>query len=256
MKLLVQYQIPLALRLKCPWFKLPSALLLVLFTFLQGCKPTLDNTVVETQIQSQLSSQKGISLKAVLCPQKVIVAKDASFTCIGELNPTGTFPINVTQLDAQGTVKWQIPNSKGLLNLSLLETEFGKAIASDAGIGIPGIDCGGDYRVNKPGDRFECQVINAQPIREGQNQSLLTSVVVSLDDAGNVSWQQIRRQQVIARSLSTSKTSSQILPPSPTASPQKETTRNSVPSASPPQPQPTAQTADDFLNNPNAADGF
>jgi hypothetical protein len=58
----------------------------------------------------------------------VAIAPETSFTCTGELDPQGAFPIQVTQKDDQGGVEWEVPNSKGLLNLATIETTIQEAI--------------------------------------------------------------------------------------------------------------------------------
>lgn len=216
-----------------------------------GCTPTLDHTKVETQLQADISQQQGMTLKSISCPKNVAVAATATFTCTGKLTSLGTFPIAVTQAD-KGAITWKIPNSKGMLNLDELEANVQEAIASEIGTQTK-IDCGGSYRVNKPGDRFDCQVADPITISQGQTNLLLVNITVNVDAQGNVSWQQIRRQQAIAR-VPNSSASSTTTPPS-----QRNTT-SQAPTAESPQPAvqaaPSGQTADDFLNDPNAADGF
>lgn len=221
---------------------------------LVGCSPTLNHTTVESQLQAELSQQQGITLKSVSCPSHVAIAPTTSFTCTGNLIPAGSFPIVATQGTEQGAITWEIPSSKGLLNLAQLEATFQDAIASETGTQL-NIDCGGSYRVNKPGDRFECPVTAPTTISQGESKLLLVNVTVNVDDQGNVSWQQIRRQQAIARATPPSATNASITAPAD----QGNTSRQPL-VAEPSQPSantaPAGSTADDFLNDPNAADGF
>jgi hypothetical protein len=235
-----------------------TALLLLSGVGLAGCTPVIDRARVEAQIKGELEQQGAITLKSVSCPQRVAIAPGSTFTCTGELDPQGIFPILVTQSDAQGNVKWQVPNSKGLLNLKDLETAFQQAIATETGA-QPQIDCGGRYRINKPGDSFDCRITNPSLLKKGQTQITLLNVRVTLDAQGNVSWQQVRRQQVIA-SAATQRGAIANPVKAGAANP-----GNASPNASPPtapastQPvaaPPAGKTAEDFLNKPGAMDGF
>jgi Domain of unknown function (DUF4333) len=225
---------------------------------LSSCTPTLDSDNVAAQIQAELE-QEDLSLKAVVCPERVAIAPQTSFTCTGELDPQGTFPIEVTQTDEQGGVEWEVPNSKGLLNLATIETTIQEAIATEASGQKPLLDCGGAYRVNQPGDTFECKVANVAPLKAEQTETLLLNIVVKLDPQGNITWQQVRRQQtLVTASATASGTSAAGVKPATGANPTAASIDSPKPTAQPAATSAPAagQTAEDFLNNPGAIDDF
>jgi hypothetical protein len=82
---------------------------------------------------------------------------------VGELEGNNAFAINVTQEDAAGKVKWDIPNAKGILNLEKLQALFLESVKPAKGE-PPEINCGGIYRPVKPGDSFEC-IVTVKPAK-------------------------------------------------------------------------------------------
>ncbi|MGF1513659.1 MAG: hypothetical protein ACFB5Z_08195 [Elainellaceae cyanobacterium] len=151
-----------------------------------GCEPTLDTEIIAADIYDELA-QTSLPLDAVDCPKNVPLAPGESFYCWGEL-PNGPFSINVVQ-DDQGAVSWDVPTSRQVLNLSSLETYFRDAIREETGE-ISDVDCGGEYRVNRPGDRFDCRLRDAIFIEADERQ--LAAIQVQVDSQGNVNWQQMR----------------------------------------------------------------
>ncbi|MBW4481615.1 MAG: DUF4333 domain-containing protein [Tildeniella torsiva UHER 1998/13D] len=156
---------------------------------LTACGSRLDTTAVEGAIKTDIERQgRRLSLKAVLCPGDVKRQAEASFRCVGEVDPEGTFTINVTQQDSQGNVTWDVPNSKALLNLPKVEDSIQQGLSQAYGKRAQ-LDCGSaTYRVNQPGDRFECQVVGGVTT----DTSTITAVLVSIDPDGNLSWQEMK----------------------------------------------------------------
>ncbi|MBW4462401.1 MAG: DUF4333 domain-containing protein [Nodosilinea sp. WJT8-NPBG4] len=154
---------------------------------LTACGNQLDTAEVESAIQADIERQgRRLSLKAVLCPGDVSHQAEAYFRCVGEVEGGGTFTINVIQQDSQGTVTWEVPNSKALLNLPKVEDSIQQEL-SQAYSQRAQIDCGSaTYRVNQPGDRFECQVVGGVTT----DTRTITAVLVSIDPGGNLSWQE------------------------------------------------------------------
>jgi hypothetical protein len=98
-------------------------------------------------------------------------------------------------------------------------------------------------------------VANVAPIKQGQTETLLLNVVVKLDPQGNITWQQIRRQQAIASATvpgtaSANRNAASETAPAATneAKPATEAAATSAPAA--------GQTAEDFLDQPGALDDF
>jgi Domain of unknown function (DUF4333) len=188
-------------------------LLLIAIAALAGCTPSLNVQSLEANIKTQLEEQSDLKIKSVTCPTHIPRKADTSFQCEGVLEPEKKFAIEVKQKDDQGQTTWEVPNSKGILNLALLETEFQTAIANDTQA-KPALRCGSDrYRANRPGDSFDCQVKNAVLAK---TKGLIEKVTVAIDLEGNVSWQQIRRTQKTASAPATQTTSA---PSSPQPSP-------------------------------------
>ncbi|MEA5448122.1 DUF4333 domain-containing protein [Leptolyngbya sp. CCNP1308] len=156
---------------------------------LAACGSRLDTAAVEGAIKADIERQgRRLSLKTVLCPGDVKRQAEAYFRCVGEVDPEGTFTINVTQQDSQGNVTWEVPNSKALLNLPKVEDSIQQGLSQAYGKRAQ-IDCGSaTYRVNQPGDRFECQVVGDVTT----DTSTITAVLVSIDADGNLSWQEMQ----------------------------------------------------------------
>ncbi|MBD2107756.1 DUF4333 domain-containing protein [Nodosilinea sp. FACHB-13] len=154
---------------------------------LAACGNRLDTAEVESAIQADIERQgRRLSLKAVLCPKDVSRQAEAYFRCVGEVDGGGTFTINVIQQDNQGNVTWEIPNSKALLNLPKVEDSIQQEL-SQAYSQRAQIDCGSaTYRVNQPGDRFECQVVGGVTT----DTSTITAVLVSIDPDSDLNWQE------------------------------------------------------------------
>lgn len=152
-----------------------------------GCTPRLDTDAIAEIIQQELAQQSDIALTEVVCPREVEPMAEASFPCLGKLDEENAFLIRVTQLDDQGSVEWNVPNSRGMLNLAELERVFQEEIVNEFGRS-PTIDCGGTYRVNTPGESFDCQVVDPLVVDERR----LEAIQVNLDSQGNINWQQVR----------------------------------------------------------------
>ncbi|MGF1518608.1 MAG: hypothetical protein ACFCVB_12495 [Nodosilinea sp.] len=154
---------------------------------LTACGNRLDTGSTEAMIKADIERQgRRLSLKAVRCPSDVTRQAEAYFRCVGELDPEGTFTINVTQLDSQGNVTWEVPNSKVLLNLPKVEDTIQQGLAQVYGQRSQ-IDCGtATYRVNQPGDRFQCQVVGGLETAT----ATIESVLVSITADGNLTWQE------------------------------------------------------------------
>ncbi|NJL49149.1 MAG: hypothetical protein HC929_18880 [Leptolyngbyaceae cyanobacterium SM2_5_2] len=175
--------------------KTSLGLLLLSALTLTACSNRLDTANTEAMIKADIERQgRRLSLREVRCPTDVTRQAGGFFRCVGELNPEGTFTINVTQQDAQGNVTWDVPNSKVLLNLVKVEESLQTGLAQALGRRAL-IDCGSvTYRANQPGDRFECQVVGG--ITDGS--SVINSVLVRIDASGNLDWQEMRTSNTLA----------------------------------------------------------
>lgn len=155
---------------------------------LTSCFNRLDTTAIEREIETEIESQsRRLSLAEVRCPRDVYRQSGAYFRCVGQLRPEGQFTINVTQKDSQGTVEWDVPNSQVIINLAKIEAklqeDFAKQFSKRASV-----DCGELYRVNQPGEQFECQVIGGVNL----GQEVITALLVKVDPEGNLNWYEVR----------------------------------------------------------------
>ena len=158
---------------------------------LVGCNP-LDVRSLETSVKTQLQDQGNLKVKSVTCPEGISKKAGASFQCQGALEPDGKFIVQAEQKDDKGQIRWEVPNSKGMLNIALLEVELTQEMTKDTKA-EPSVRCGSDrYRVARPGDTFDCQVKNATLAKA---KGLIEKVTVTIDTDSNLAWQQIRRTQ-------------------------------------------------------------
>ncbi|MGB3309240.1 MAG: DUF4333 domain-containing protein [Nodosilinea sp.] len=182
---------------------------------LSACSNRLNTADIEANIQADIERQgRRLSIGAVRCPSDVSPQAGAYFRCVGELEPEGTFTINVTQQDSQGNVTWDVPNSKVLINLPTVEDTIQQGLSQAFGQRAP-IDCGtATYRVNQPGDRFQCQVVGG--LETGS--STIDSVLVRIGPDGNLSWQELQSATAAAAPVALSSASvSSAVPAQPSS---------------------------------------
>ena len=154
---------------------------------LSSCSRHLNMSRIETDIQDDIERQgRRLTLKNVICPNSVVKQAEAYFRCVGELPDGGQFTINVIQQDDQGSVIWDVPSSKALINLASLEEAIQEDIREAVGRSLV-VDCGDTYRVNKRGDSFECDVVGAGIVAAGR----VESVLVKVNGESNLEWQEV-----------------------------------------------------------------
>ena len=155
--------------------------------FLSSCSRHLNMSRIEADIQDDIERQgRRLTLKDVICPNRVAKQAEAYFRCVGELPDGRQFTINVIQQDDQGTVSWDVPSSKVLINLASLEEKIQDGMRDAVGKSLA-IDCRDTYRVNKQGDSFECDVIGAGIVAAGR----VESVLVKVNGESNLEWQEV-----------------------------------------------------------------
>ena len=164
-----------------------AALLLGGALMLTGCFNRLNTRAIESEIEVEIESQsRRLSIDEVRCPTGVYRQAGAYFRCVGMLRPEGQFTINVTQQDSQGNVTWDVPNSQVILNMATVEADlqedFAKQFSRRASL-----DCGELYRINQPGEEFECQVVG----RVNLGQEDITALIVKVDPEGNLNWYEV-----------------------------------------------------------------
>jgi hypothetical protein len=169
-----------------PW---QAVSLLLISALAAGCARRLDTEKIAANIQSELEQAGNLSIQTVTCPEAIALEPEAEFRCLGELASGNPFIIDVTQTEQLGQVKWTVPSSKGLLNLRDLEKHFQTALAAET-VSVPVVNCGGNYRPNQAGDRFDCRVINGLL----NDQTKIEKITVTVDAQQDVSWQQMRQQ--------------------------------------------------------------
>ncbi|MBX2863170.1 MAG: DUF4333 domain-containing protein [Leptolyngbyaceae cyanobacterium MAG.088] len=154
---------------------------------LSSCSRHLNISRIESDIQDDIERQgRRLQLKDVICPNGVPKQAEMYFRCVGVLPDDSEFTINVTQQDDQGTVSWDVPSSKVLINLASLEETIQEDIRDAVGKSLA-IDCRDTYRVSKRGDSFECDVVGAGNIAAGR----VESVLVKVNGDSNLEWQEL-----------------------------------------------------------------
>lgn len=165
-----------------------GALLTSALISLTGCFNRLNTSEIEQELETEIESQSyRLSLAEVRCPRSVYRQSGAYFRCVGYLRPEGEFTINVTQQDGQGHIAWDVPSSHVILNMAKVENklqqDFAQAFSKRAAL-----NCGAMYRLNQPGEQFECAVVGN--VNLGQEQ--ITALVVRVDPEGNLNWYEVR----------------------------------------------------------------
>ncbi|PSR17661.1 hypothetical protein C8255_11405 [filamentous cyanobacterium CCP3] len=182
---------------------------------LTACSNRLNTADIEANIQADIERQgRRLTLREVRCPSDVSRQAGAYFRCVGELASEGTFTINVTQQDDRGNITWEVPNSKVMLDLPTVEDTIQQGLSQAFGERAL-VDCGtATYRVNQPGDRFQCQVVGG--IETGS--STIDSVLVRIDPDGNLSWQELQSASTALVPVALNRASSPAALPAQTAS--------------------------------------
>ncbi|WP_348250502.1 DUF4333 domain-containing protein [Stenomitos frigidus] len=185
---------------------------------LVGCTKPLDHLQIENNIRDSVIQQGGVSLKTVSCPNDVQPAANQAFTCLGTLDTGGTFAINVQQKDSQGTVQWDIPSVRGLVNVAKLETLLQETLTSEIRTALR-VECGDSYRAVRPGETFDCKVQStAKPLatkltkgtiakaaaaskpKAGATKSATPErIVVTMDAEGTINWQEVLPTTQVAK---------------------------------------------------------
>ncbi len=237
------------------------SVLLLFCMMLTSCGKTLDTAKIEDSIRDSVIKQGGTSLKSVICPTDVKPMAGQTFECTGVLDSGTGVAIAVIQQDAQGNVQWEVPSVKGLLNMSKLQTTFQEGLQKKEG--QVSVDCGSNsFRPAKPGEVFDCKVLkrtnkpDAKAIQPGL-PSQPDIIQVKVDLSGDVSWQPIIQVAQSPVGASSPKTASDKIGSNPAVSvqPQPETASSPPPDAQSPAPR-AGKSAEEFLNQPGAADNF
>jgi hypothetical protein len=72
-----------------------------------GCSRMLDTAGLEEQIQQLLAERGNLQVERVDCPDDVTVEAGATFRCVA-VGDGAEWTIEVTQVDDEGRVDWQI----------------------------------------------------------------------------------------------------------------------------------------------------
>ena len=210
---------------------------LVGLVLLSSCSQHLNMSRIEADIQDDIERQgRRLNLKDVICPNRVAKQAEAYFRCVGELLDGGQFTINVTQQDAQGTVSWDVPSSKVMINLASLEEQIQEDIRDAVGRSLV-VDCRDTYRINKRGDSFECDVVGAGTVAAGR----VESVLVKVNGESNLEWQEVLVGAVpVAPATQEAETPASPAP----ATEESATTTASRPAAESATPDPESATPD------------
>ncbi len=198
---------------------------LVLATTLTACGKTLDVSKIQDAIKDDVIKKGATSLKSVFCPKDVSPAAGKTFECIGELEGGNAFAISVKQEDAEGKVRWDIPNAKGILNLEKLQAIFLESLKTEKGA-PPEINCGGIYRAVKPGDSFDC-VVTPKPkstAKADKSAKLVKASDANAKDAEASKDSEATKDSAKSKSTADAEGTDLIKPPEPADSKDKPET--------------------------------
>jgi hypothetical protein len=175
---------------------------------LTGCFNRLNTAAIEQEIEAEIESQsRRLSISEVRCPRDVYRQSGAYFRCVGYLRPEGQFTINVVQQDSQGGIEWDVPNSQVILNMAKIEDklqqDFAQAFAKRASL-----NCGAMYRLNQPGEQFECEIVGGATV----DQEQITALLVKVDPEGNLNWHEVREAIAAVSSTASDRQSPQPAP--------------------------------------------
>lgn len=198
---------------------------------LAACGSTMDMATIEQTIKADIERQgRRLTLQKVSCPENVPPQAGAYFRCVGRLESEETFTINVIQDDSQGNVTWEVPNSRVMLNLAKVEANIQSGLTEAFGKRAL-IDCGSElYRVNQPGDRFECSIIGGLTV----GPATYSTVLVKVNADGNLNWQENRQGNpatTVASTPPAGRTAPTGAPPTNAEAPTADTPRSETSSA-------------------------
>ena len=145
-----------------------------------ACTRKLDMDKLKNELKSGLTSQLGVQIKDVTCPESREIKPADSFECKASGQAGAAIALKVTQNDDQGNVKWEVSASEGLLDLKALESQIGAGLHEQEGLQVT-VDCGGKYRETEPAKAFDCKATDT----EG---SPATVTVTMKDKSGAVDW--------------------------------------------------------------------
>ncbi|MBW4621980.1 MAG: DUF4333 domain-containing protein [Cyanosarcina radialis HA8281-LM2] len=132
---------------------------------------------LETQISNLLSPQLGVPITSVNCPSNVEIKAGSQYECQAVVDNT-PFTVELNIQDASGAFK---VNSKGIVLLPKIERSIAANVKQQKGIDIT-VNCGGQIKVARAGDTFECQAT----LPGGKTQPAKITVN---DDYGNVRFE-------------------------------------------------------------------
>lgn len=146
-----------------------------------GCTKTLDMDKLKGEVKSGISSQLGVQVKDVTCPENRTIKSGDVFECKATGQVGATFAVKITQTDDRGNVNWELTSNEGLLDLKKLEEQIAASLNEQTGIDGK-VDCGGaKFREAEPGKTFDCKA-------SGPGGEEATLTVTMKDKAGNVGW--------------------------------------------------------------------
>jgi Domain of unknown function (DUF4333) len=253
---------------------------------LTACSGPSEGDRMAQTIQQDVIRQGGNSLKTVVCPKEVKPQVGETLECTGELDTGYVFTIPVKWKDDKGGFTWEIPNAKGLLNLTKFEGMIQEGVKSEVGSAVA--RCGTTlYRAVRAGEKFDCQLAvkpgdkpTAKPGDKPEEKSGKTEgkvdqgeppkppkpdkIAVSVDADRNISWQRLiagepQKPDPRASPAATPASQAAASPTSAAATPASAAEAKSTPSATGDsgKPAPEAKSnAEEFLNQSGASNNF
>ena len=138
---------------------------------------TLDMEKGRAFVSTALESSVGQKPSTVTCPDKVAIAKDATFECTAAFG-AATAKVAIVQTDDTGAVS--VTSVTGVLIAAKLEKEVAESLGQRLGSPVT-VSCGDRVRPAVAGDTFLCEAKDAQ----GGTGKVKVTVE---DSTGKVAW--------------------------------------------------------------------
>lgn len=129
---------------------------------------------IEARLADLVTKTTTLTVQSVNCPANVEEKAGKTYEC-EVVSEVGPFTAVIQPTGQSGQFRW---GTKRLLLLSKLSDFIQKSVQGQGG-GKVTVDCGAKARPAKPGDTFECKVVDAK------GQSKVARITVR-DEAGNV----------------------------------------------------------------------
>lgn len=146
-----------------------------------ACTDELPMELVQASIREDVARHFGLEVDRVECPPapRAVAAGDR-FECTARTGGGATVPVVVTQIDAEGQLRFELGEIEGVLVRERLAAEIRAGLVAQTRVEAA-VDCGAGLDDTAPGESLECFATDA----EGRRAAVRVEV---RNRAGAVSW--------------------------------------------------------------------